>query len=350
MRNVLIMALALMFGQTPAPKSILGTVTTLKIETRELEVKPDNAAPVPVKLLPNTVVQRIPPGETSLKNATTIPVSDVATGDRVMVTLAANATDVLRILVMSATDIAKRDQADQQDWNRRGISGIVASKSADQIIFKVKTPGGEVQQVITTTDKTKFRRYAEDSVKFADAKASKLDEVSVGDQLRARGEKSADGLKVTAEEVVFGTFLTKAGSVVSVDTAARLITLKELGSGRSLVVKLTADSQIKQAPAGPSGPSGAPSSGPPAARGAGAPPNLAQMIDTMPLGKIDDIKPGTSVIVSSTKGAQADQVTAIVIVANADSIIRLATGQGGRGGVITFGVGGSGGLDMLGIP
>jgi hypothetical protein len=74
------------------------------------------------------------------------------------------------------------------------------------------------------------------------------------------------------------------------------------------------------------------------------------MIDTMPIGKIDDIKPGTSIIVSSTKGAQDDHVTAIVVVANADSIIRLAAGPAGRGGVVTFGVGGAGGLDMLNIP
>ncbi len=88
----------------------------------------------------------------------------------------------------------------------------MAAKNGDQIIFKVKTPQGDVDQVITTTDKTKFRRYSEDSVKFADAKPSKLDEVSVGDQLRARGDKSTDGLKLTAEDVVFGTFLTRAGS------------------------------------------------------------------------------------------------------------------------------------------
>ena len=76
------------------------------------------------------------------------------------------------------------------------------------------------------SDQTKFRRYAPDSVKFADAKPSKLDEISVGDQLRARGAKTPDGLAIAADEVVFGTFLTTAGSVVSVDAAAKEITIQ----------------------------------------------------------------------------------------------------------------------------
>ena len=35
-----------------------------------------------------------------------------------------------------------------------------------------------------------IRRYAPDSVKFADAKESTLAEIKVGDQVRARGDKS----------------------------------------------------------------------------------------------------------------------------------------------------------------
>ncbi len=59
MKNVLIVVLALMFVSVnltaqapPATKSLLGTVTALKPETKEIEVKADNAAPTPVKLLP----------------------------------------------------------------------------------------------------------------------------------------------------------------------------------------------------------------------------------------------------------------------------------------------------------
>ena len=74
-------------GQTPATKSVLGTVSSFNMDAKTLDVRPDNGAPVPVKLLGNTLVQRIAPGQTSLANAATIQPSDIATGDRVLVTV-----------------------------------------------------------------------------------------------------------------------------------------------------------------------------------------------------------------------------------------------------------------------
>jgi hypothetical protein len=344
MRNasIVIMTLILLAGgqgmaQTAANKSVLGTVTSFNRDAKALEVKPDNAPPVPVKLLPNTVVQRIAPGETNLRNATAINLSEIALGDRVLVTLASNGADVLRIVLMAATDIAKRDDADRQDWNKRGFGGVVSGKNGTQILLKLKTPRGDVQQTIDVSEKTKFRRYSPDSVKFADARPSKIDEISVGDQIRARGEKSPDGLRVDAEEVVFGTFLTKAGSVVSIDPAGREITVKELGNGRPFVIKVTPDSSIKQM------------SGSAEGRGGPAPgANLAQIVDALPAAKIEDVKPGASIVVSGAKGLEADKVTAIVLVTNADALIRMATTASGRGGTLVFGSG-DGGVNVLGL-
>jgi len=345
MRNasIVVLALVLLTGrygnsQTPANKSVMGTVTSFNRDTKAIEVKPDNAAPVPLKLLAATVVQRIAPGETNLKNAAAIELSDVTIGDRVLVTLASNGADVLRIVLMAATDIAKRDDADREDWNKRGISGIVSGKNGSQILLKLKTPRGDVQQTVAVSDKTKFRRYSPDSVKFADARPGKLDEVSVGDQIRARGEKSPDGLRVDAEEVVFGTFLTKAGSVVSVDPAGKEISVKELGNGKPFIIKLTLDSAIKQMP-GAAGGRGGPAPG----------ANVTQIIEALPAAKIEDIKPGASIVVSGAKGQDADRVTAILLVTNADALIRLAATPSGRGATLVFGSGDGGGLSVLGI-
>jgi hypothetical protein len=345
MRNAFTTALTLIFfiqaavfGQAPTTKSVVGAVATFNKDTKAIEVKPDNAAPIALKLLPNTLVQRIAPGETNLSKAVPITASDIATGDRVLVTLASNGVDALRIVIIPAGDIAKRDEADRQDWAKRGISGIVSAKNGNQILLKLKTPRGDVQQTIAVSDKTKFRRYSPDSVKFADARLSKLDEVSIGDQIRARGEKSPDGLRVDAEEVVFGTFLTRAGSVVSVDAAMKEITVKELGSGRSFSIKLTPDSSVKQMPGPTEGPGAPPAGG-----------NIAQVIDHLPAGKFEDIKPGTSVVVSSTKGSESDKVTAILLVTNADPLIRLATTTTGRGGTLVFGSSDGGGLSVLGL-
>jgi hypothetical protein len=347
-------------AQPPASKSFIGTVTAFKPEI-EVEIKPDNAAAVDVKLTADTVAQRVAPGEKTLKNAVTVNVAELSIGDRVLVTLEPasapepNIKNVRRIIIMSATDIGKRDEADRQDWNARGISGIVAAKSGSTITLRIRSFQGETRPTVTVSDQTKFRRYAPDSVKFADAKPSKLDEISVGDQLRARGEKTPDGLAVTADEVVFGTFLTTAGSVVSVDTTAQEITIKETGTGKPLVIKMTSDSRIKQmptfagmggAPGGGGPPSGEFNAGPPPggfnAMAPGAGPTLAQMVEMMPAGTMEDVKPGQTIIVSSTKGATSERVTGIMLLANAELLVRMASAQSGAGAAAANRQGGSG--------
>lgn len=336
--TAIFLVLAAGFGQAPATKSVLGAVTSFTRETNVIEVKPDNAAAITAKLLPNSVVQRIAPGETSLAKAATITPSEIATGDRVLVTLASNGTDALRIVIISAGDIARRDEADRQDWVKRGFSGIVSAKNENQVLLKMRTPRGDAQQTIAVSEKTRVRRYSPDSVKFSDARISKLEEISVGDQIRARGEKSPDGLRVDAEEIVFGTFVTRAGTVVSLDGPAREVVVKELGNGKSFTVRLTADSAVKQGPAAADNRGAAP---------AGA--NVTQIIDRLPVGQFDDIKPGGSIVVSGTKGSDADKVTAILLVTNAEALIRMATTPSGRGGTLVFGSNEGGGLSVLGL-
>ena len=131
------------------------------------------------------------------------------------------ALEARRIVVMSSSDIGKRNAADSADWMKRGVAGIVAAKNGNEITLRKRSFQGEIKLTVTVSDKTSYRRYAPDSVKFADAKSSSLAEVNVGDQLRARGQKSEDGLKVSADEVVFGTFLTKAGPITAVNVEAK---------------------------------------------------------------------------------------------------------------------------------
>ena len=75
-----------------------------------------------------------------------------------------------------------------------------------------------------------------------------MHEIAVGDQLQARGSKSADGSALTAEEVIFGTFLTRAGTVTEVDHDAGCIQVEDLTTKASLTIRLTADSRIRILP------------------------------------------------------------------------------------------------------
>jgi len=139
--------------------------------------------------------------------------------------------------------------------------------------------------------------------------------------------------------------------VISVDQAAQEITAKEVGTGKQVSIKLTPESRIKQMPSFP-GMGGPPpgaggqspgASGPPpgAFRGGapggagfngmppGGPPPIAQMVEMMPAGTLEDVKPGQTIIVSSTKGEIADHLTAIILLANAEMLVQMASRQAG---------------------
>jgi hypothetical protein len=356
------------FAQT-MPKAIVGSITAFQAEDAVVIVKPDNTDAVSVKLTPDTVFQRIAPGERDLKKATAMSMTDMALGDRVLVSFKTGGAEALRILVMSSSDIQKRNEADSLDWTRRGVSGVVAAKTGNTLTLKKRSLTGEIVMTVTLDDKTAVRRYNSDSVKFADARVSKLDEVSVGDQLRARGVKSEDGLKVAAEEVVFGTFVTKAGAITAINPETKEVTVSELGTNKPLVVKFTADSQIKKMPdmmgmmgAGRGGAPGSamsppvsPQAGPPAGspNAPGHMPDMAQMLEHAPEAKIDDLKIGEKIVVSSTKGAKPGEITAIMLLGNADMLIRMATVPSGRGAGAAPGggmMGMGGGLQTLDLP
>ncbi|MDP9169862.1 MAG: hypothetical protein M3N54_04540 [Acidobacteriota bacterium] len=362
--------LAALTGTAQTVKQFVGTVKSLLPDTAEIRIAPDSGEPVNVKVSGTTIAQRIAPGERDLKNAATIALSDVAPGDRVLVALEPGTADLRRIVVMPATEISKHDEADRQDWVKRGVAGVVREKKGNAIVMSVRG-GGTAEQTLTVlaSDKTSFRRYPPDSVKFADARKSSIGELAAGDQVRARGEKNGEGSTLKAEDIVFGAFQTRVGSIVSWTAASGLLTVAESGTGRQLTVHVGPDAQIKAMPSfggfGEGGPGrGGPGrGGPPPGEGGppggmpGGPPDIGKLVEQLPPGGQSDLGPGKTVIISSTKGLKPDEMSAITLVVNADMLIRLASmsrtsaaGGRGRGGSQGMDAGGmNGGMGMSGI-
>jgi hypothetical protein len=335
--NLLTLTALVASGQVP--ERMVGTVVSIVLDKATVQVKGQDGALVTLNLTSDTILQRVAPGEKSLKNAETIQISDIAVGDKVLVNSDPATASARRLIVMSATAITKRDESDRMAWTTHGISGIVVAKTADDLTLRLRSMQVEMQAHVLVSSTTGFRKYAADSVRFGDAKPSSLAEVQVGDQLRARGTKSEDGLKVTADQIVFGTFVTKAGTITAIDTEHKSVSIKELNTNTAFNVKLTADSQLKQMPnfaamAGGGMPGGGmPSGGPPTGgppKGGGL-PDIAQMVEHMPSVALDALKVGDTIVMSSTKGAVNNEYTAIVLLDNAEMLIRIATAQPGGG-------------------
>ncbi len=332
------MAAGVLAAQSGA-RSARGTVAELKPEQAAFDLRLDSSGVETVTLSANTVLQRVAPGEKDLRNARPMQAAELAVGDRVLVTWVEGMEEARRVVVMGADEIARKREQERLDWLKRGVAGVVDAVRPDMIVLKVPSLGGGKTYTVHVRPETLFRRYKPDSIKFADALTSRFSEVKKGDQLRARGVKSADGLTVEAEEIVFGTFVTRAGTVTAVDPARGEVRLKDIDTGKPLLVRIGADTQTKRMPEFGAGPGGMPGAGAmgglraggPAGNTAGGPaagaPDLSQMIDRMPAARIEDLRPGETVVVSSTRGTARDELTAILLLANAARLVEMTAAQ-----------------------
>ena len=201
-------------GASPgaADAQITRAVGTIKSITGDaLTLTPDSGGEISATLAGTTKILRVPPGEKDLKNATPLQAQDLQTGDRVLVRgqMAADGHSMaaLSVIVMKQADVSAKQAHERDDWQKRGVGGLVnaTDATAGTITISMSALGGANHNiVIHTTKNTVARRYAPDSVRFDAARVAPLDQIKPGDQLRARGTRSADGNEVTAEEIVFG--------------------------------------------------------------------------------------------------------------------------------------------------
>src|ERR1700681_373610 len=69
---------------TTGPQSVVGTVVDRDSNARTLRIKNDQNQEVRIGLQPGASFRRVAPGESDLKNASTITLADIAPGDRVL--------------------------------------------------------------------------------------------------------------------------------------------------------------------------------------------------------------------------------------------------------------------------
>jgi hypothetical protein len=370
--------------QTDPSITANGVIAEVKaIDTAALQmiVKTDAGSVVTVSLGEKTIYMRLAPGEKTLTNAAKIDLADVREGDRVWargkVADDRKSVPAAAVIVMTKADIAKKQETERAEWRKRGVLGVITALQPEtrEITISARSAAGPQNIVIPVTDKVELRRYAPDSIKFADAKLSKFDELKVGDQLRALGDRNAEGTQFTAEKVVTGTFRTIAAAVTAVDPATGEITVNDKQNKQSLTIVVKQDAMLRRFPemsemggmmmtrgpgtgaGGHTAPAGQPhagAGGPGGARGGmgGGGLNINDMLERLPAVSLADVKVGDTIVVSSTQGADPMRLTAIALVTGADTLLNILAARqqqaGGRaihnpeaglGTGITFGIG-----------
>src|SRR5258707_10418464 len=238
-------------SQVPVAARPVGTIKS--ISGNIITLTPDSGSDVTIQVQDATKFVRIAPGQKDLKDATPIQLADIQPGDRILVRgkLADDGKSVVAasVIAMKKADIADKQAHEREEWQRHGLGGLVSAVDATGTISVSLPAFGEKKAVAIHLSKdTILRRYAPDSVKFDDAKPAPLDQIKPGDQLRARGSRSADGLDLTADEIVSGTFRNIAGTISALDASAGTITVQDLASKKPITVKITAESQVRKLP------------------------------------------------------------------------------------------------------
>ena len=326
---------------TGANARILGTVSA--ISGNVITVHPEGAnADVSVTITPQTRLLRTAPGQTSLKDAQPLQLSDLAAGDRVLIRQAPG-TDadhpVAGILVaMKQGDIAQVHQQEAEDWQKRGVSGIVATLDTASGTITLRPQSGAPAIAVHTIATTVVRHYAPASTSFADTHKITLAEVHPGDQLRARGAKDASGAEVVAEEIVVGSFRNIAGTVLASDPAANTLSVTDLATKRPVTIHLEANTQLRKLPpemaarlarrangAGSAGGDGA-STGASAAGGAPERPrggDTAALLQRAPTITLADLKKGDAVMIVAS-GPDAPETIAITLIAGVEPLLEAS--------------------------
>jgi hypothetical protein len=411
--TVLALALfALVAAAQTSLTNVVGEVVAVDAAAKTIFVKSDAGAVVIVSVSDTTKILKNPPGEKGLTKATPMSLADIGAGDRILAR-GASSTDgktmpsAVAVVINTKAEVNAMHEAERAEWRARGIVGVVAAVNPEtkEITIQTRTAEGPKPVVIAAGGaNVKLRRYAPDSIKFADAKTAPFEEVKAGDQLRAKGDKSEDGTHFTPDEVVTGTFRTALGTVKAVDAAKNEITIEQAQDKKPLTVVVRPDSVLKQlapeviammagggmpggggAGAGQGGAGGgggqrvvvqqgAPGGGQAAStagagqgaaqgqgqgagqgQGQGGGPRrmmgggdmMQQMLERMPPVTLAEIKPGQMIVVSSTVGADPTRVTAIQLLSNIEPLVAMmsrrpggAGGPGGMGGGAAAGGGG----------
>jgi hypothetical protein len=309
--------------------SVMGVVSEVKADTRQVIVTTAAGSVVIVTLSDRTVFMRIPPGEKTKDKFIKIAPTDFTLGDSVFAR--GRMSDdrknmpALEFYVMSKGDIAEKKERDRDEWTKRGIAGTISAINAEnkEISVDSRTAEGPKPIVIATTGDTKFRRYAPDSVRFSDAQLGTFADLKVGDQLRALGTKSTDGARFTPEEIVTGSFQTISGAITEIDAQKKEVKIKDFQSQQPITIALSKDSSMRRL---------TPEMIAALTKGSG---DLQEMFDQLPAFTLQDLKPGDSILISSTKGADPTRITAIAVVSGVGPL--LQNKQTGRATAVSLG-------------
>lgn len=253
------------------PSGAIGNLTAIDATKGRLTIKTTQGAEATATVTPETEYLLTEPGKKSLEGAEQISLADIKVGDRVWARGEPDSSGVIaarQVIVMSAEAIAERNRRDARDWQTRGLIGEVRAVDPATNDLTVQTYRGDTV-VVGIGSGTTVRRLRAGATDLSHADPIAAGDIKAGNQVAVRGNRSADGSRLTAETVLTGTFPRPVrGRVLSVDAAKSTLQIAER-DGRTVELTLGPGALVRKLvpqmpPAGAGGPGARPGGAPPA--------------------------------------------------------------------------------------
>ena len=268
---------------------------------------------------------------------------------------------------MKHEDVAARQAKERDDWQKRGIGGLVSAvdSASGTITISVAAAGGT-----KAVSHSHGQRHGSPPLctrtpcNFDEAKAAAFGRRSSRAISFVRGARAAPmGASLPRKKSSPARSGIFPATVNSVDAAMGVVSVTDLVTKKPVVVKITAQSQVRKLPAAmaqgiaarlkgsPAGAAGAaaggaaapaeasrqrggPGAGGPRAGGGGGPADLQQAINRAPAATLSDLQKGDAVMIVSTVNSGSTDVTAITLVAGVEPILQ-ASPNGSQGMVLS---------------
>ncbi len=340
---------------------VLGEALSAANEAGEFTLRSGDNRTWAVRLAQDAIFMMVEPGAKTLDNAATVAVSTMKPGDRVLVRGTGDSAQLIMlansVVLMSKDAIAARQAREQAEWRANSLAGNVKEVDAAQGRFTLLGSGNgqRPEWAVTLNTGATLLRYSEDSIRFADARPAVLADLRPGDQIRVLGKRNETAHTLAAEKLVFGSFRTLGGEVRKVNPESKQVTIRDVQTGKDVVLVMAANSNLRRMlvpprgiaggmpgpgrgaagpgpmnlnggqpggirPGGMTTPNGAPG-------GAGRRPDLQQLLDRLPAAAFETLTPGDAIIVSVGHSSQPQPWPIVSLVAGVDSLLRAPAAQ-----------------------
>src|SRR5215467_8402115 len=232
--------------QDSAQQSIAKRIGTVKAVNGSTLTLDSSGSEVALNVVPGARILQLAPGAKDVKSATPLQLQDLKVGDTIRARGASSADGkslaALEVIVITHAAVAAVSDQLRQDWQKRGAGGRVEiiDVAIGDVVVAIPSLSGKKTLVVHTNKNTVVYRYAPQSAKPEDARQSSVRDIRSGDQLRARGNRNADGTEMTAEEIFAGVFPQFAATVKSVDANEGTLSVQDLVSKKTVQVRVTA--------------------------------------------------------------------------------------------------------------